>query len=156
MYVLWDFTYILWNLVLDLPSVVLNGNAFLWFLPSHDISDLKVSKLCPLLKATHWTFSRKRSRKSKDIQKKIMESAFIHFSLFLTINVKPFLHRCSICSANQWTGFYMIGTSVMIELRKNVIFSYSGFLFKDLLTVFSRWISRRLAYLWCSLVRFFI
>ena len=25
-----------------------------------------------------------------------------------------------ICSANQWTGFYMIGTSVMIELQDSI------------------------------------
>ena len=25
-----------------------------------------------------------------------------------------------ICSANQWTGFYMIGTSVMKELKEHV------------------------------------
>ena len=24
-----------------------------------------------------------------------------------------------ICSPNHWTGFYMIGTSVMIDLKKN-------------------------------------
>ena len=53
MYVFWDFTCIPRNLVLDLPSVVLSGDDFFVFLPSHDISDLKVSKVCPLLKATH-------------------------------------------------------------------------------------------------------
>ena len=53
MYVLLDLTYILRNLPLDLPSVVSNGDDFcVCVLPSHDISDLKVSKLCPLLKAT--------------------------------------------------------------------------------------------------------
>ena len=53
MYVLRDSTYTLRNLVLDLPSVVSNGDDFfVCVLPSHDISDLKVSKLCPLLKAT--------------------------------------------------------------------------------------------------------
>ena len=104
MYVLWDFTYILWNLVLDLPSVVWNRDAFLCFLPSHDINDLKVSKLCRLLKATHWTFSRKRSQKSKDIQKKILELAFIHFSFFLTINAKlisPWVLNL-LCKSVDW------------------------------------------------------
>ena len=67
---LWDFTYILRNLVLDLPSVVLNRDDFFYVLPSHDINDLKVSKLRPLLKAAHWTFSREWSRKPKYIQKK--------------------------------------------------------------------------------------
>ena len=38
MYVLWDFTYILRNLVLDLPPVVLNGEDIFCVLPSHDIS----------------------------------------------------------------------------------------------------------------------
>ena len=53
MYVLLDFTYILRNLPLDLQSVVSNGDDFcVCVIPSHDISDLKVSKLCPLLKAT--------------------------------------------------------------------------------------------------------
>ena len=28
-----------------------------------------------------------------------------------------------ICSANQWTGFYMLGTSVMIELNGCVLLS---------------------------------
>ena len=53
MYVLRDSTYTLRNLVLDLPSVVSNGDDFfVSVLPSHDISDLNVSKLCPLLKTT--------------------------------------------------------------------------------------------------------
>ena len=53
------------------------GMIFLCVLPSHGISDLKVSELpevfnrgYTLLKATRSTFSRERSRKSKNIQKK--------------------------------------------------------------------------------------
>ena len=69
MSLLWDFTYILRNLVLDLPSVVLNGNDFLCFLPSHEFSDLKVSKLCPLLKQ-HAEHLVENSRKNSKIFKK--------------------------------------------------------------------------------------
>ena len=66
------FTYVLRKLVLalfDLPSVVLKkDDFFVFFLPSHDISDLKISKLCPLLKGTQFdTKDREQRRKSKNI-----------------------------------------------------------------------------------------
>ena len=45
------------------------GMIFLCFLPSHDISDLKVSKLCPLLKQ-HAEHLVENSRKNSKIFKK--------------------------------------------------------------------------------------
>ena len=44
-----------------------------------------------------------------------------------------------LCSANEWTGLYMTGTSIMKELKKNIIFSYSGFLFTDLLACYDNY-----------------
>ena len=44
-----------------------------------------------------------------------------------------------LCSANEWTGLYMTGTSNMKELKKNIIFSYSGFLFTDLLACYDNY-----------------
>ena len=85
MYVLRDSTYTLRNLVLDLPSVVSNGDDFfVSVLPSHDISDLKVSKLCPLLKATQSNTEHlvENVRENQKYSKKILELAFSHFSLF--------------------------------------------------------------------------
>ena len=98
MYVWRDSIYILRNLVLDLPSVVSNGDDFfVCVLPSHDISDLKVSKLCPLLKATQSNlniFSRERSRKFKNIQKKYW-NWILAILAFLIIFAKTFHHMCS-------------------------------------------------------------
>ena len=115
MFVLWGFTYILRNLVLDLPSVVSNGgDIFVCVLPSHDISDLKVSKLCPLLKATHWTFSRERSRKSKTIQKnKKNWNWLLEILVFLTIFAKTFHHVCSTGS-KYVSGYNSFVTDVSI------------------------------------------
>ena len=71
------------NLVLDLPSVVLNGDDFMFF-TSHDISDLKISKMCPLLKTTkHLVES---GRENPKIFKKILELAFSHFGHALQFN----------------------------------------------------------------------
>ena len=95
-YYVWDFTYVVRNLDLDLPSVMMNGMIFVCFLQSHDSSNLKVSKLWSLLKATHWTFSRERSRKSKKHSKKILELAFSHFGLF-----EPFLPKRFTIGAQQ-------------------------------------------------------
>ena len=49
--------------------MVLNEDDFFRVLVSHDISDLKVSKLHPLLSETISELSRERSRKSKNIFK---------------------------------------------------------------------------------------
>ena len=45
----------------------------------------------------------------------LLRSLKISFLQFMTIAALNY----SICRANQWTGFYLIGTSVMEELRIN-------------------------------------
>ena len=68
-----------------------------------------------------------KNKKKQDLPSK--NSIFQKYDLFL---VKSFLtlsrrrpHHTEtkqlICSANQWTGFYMIGTSVMKELNYSAV-----------------------------------
>ena len=42
---------------------------------------------------------------------------FLEYALFVCILL-------IICSANQWTGFFMIGTSVMKKFQRQIIFFY--------------------------------
>ena len=37
-----------------------------------------------------------------------------------------------ICFANQWTGFYMIRTSIIKELKKQTLIAYNEIVFSDL------------------------
>ena len=141
---LWDFTYILRNLVLDLPSVVLNGdNVFVLFaIPWHqwsqsfktaspiksntlNISSRTVSKIQKYSKK-YWNWLLAANHFRKNVSPQLLNRVVkMSLSLVITLSWRYLYHieiSPLICRANQWTGFYMIGTSVMKELRKNLNF----------------------------------
>ena len=61
----------------------------------------------------------KSSQKSTTVYLNFIERAKSDFRKYLSHDVDPYHIETSplICRANQWTGFYMIGTSVMKELK---------------------------------------
>ena len=63
------------------------------------------------------TFQYLTSKIKTNIIKKCAINSFMTETV-ITVETSPL-----ICSANQWTGFYMITTSVMNELSKKISFN---------------------------------
>ena len=84
MYVFWDFSYTLRNLVPDLPSVVFNGDDFFFFYHPMTSVISKFQNYVPYSKQ-HTEHLVKNGRENPKIFKKyiyILELAFSYFSLF--------------------------------------------------------------------------